>query len=142
MMMGSPSEEHGGKTLFQSLVDFTYDQVRPTELSDASSPNTLVASSSSEDSVNHQHSQQELQTRARRTKWEYAIPIIFTPVAHICVSLIRKYPQHKSKLYWGVGVATFLTIQARLILMYDAGYPGAEKPNHDGLPFFLRLLLF
>ena len=78
----------------------------------------------------------------RQIKWEYAIPIIFTPTAHIFVSLIRSYPQHRRKLYYGVGIATFLTIQARLILMYDAGYPGAVKPNKECLPAFLKILLF
>lgn len=78
----------------------------------------------------------------RRIKWEYAIPIIFTPSAHIFVSLLRKCPQYKRKLYWGIGIATFLTLQARFILMYDAGYPGAEKKGGEELPFFLKLLLF
>ncbi len=132
-------EEHNGNhtSLFQSLVDFTFDQVRPTDLP-ASAP--TVTSADVEQS--HNFFKHEQQIIPRKTKWEYAIPIVFTPVAHICVSLIRRYPQHKSKLYWGVGIATFLTIQARLILMYDAGYPGAEKPNQDGLPTFLKLLLF
>lgn len=76
----------------------------------------------------------------RRLKWEYAIPIVFTPAAHICVSLIRSYPQHTTKLVWGVGITTFLTIQTRLILMYDAGYPGgSSKPKE--LPLFLRFFL-
>lgn len=64
---------------------------------------------------------------ARKVKWEYVMPIVATPVAHIFVSLIRRYPQHKKKLVYGVIVSTFLTIQTRLILMYDAGYPGGEK---------------
>lgn len=78
----------------------------------------------------------------RRIKWEYAIPIVFTPSAHIFVSLLRKYPQYKKKLYWGIGIATFLTLQARFILMYDAGYPGAEKKDGKELPFLVKLLLF
>lgn len=78
--------------------------------------------------------------RSRRVKWEYVVPILMTPSAHIFVSLIRKYPQHKTKLYWSVGVATLLTLQTRLILMYDAGYPGQESDNRDGLPKILRWL--
>jgi len=78
----------------------------------------------------------------RHIKWEYVIPIIFTPAAHVFVSLIRKYPQHKTKMYWGVAISTFLTVQARLILMYDAGYPGAEKVDKEGLHPLLKLLLF
>lgn len=78
----------------------------------------------------------------RRIKWEYVIPIVFTPSAHIFVPLIRKYPQQTKKLAYGVVAATFLTIQTRMILMYDAGYPGAEKPNKEGLPAFLRFFLF
>ena len=76
----------------------------------------------------------------RNIKWEYMAPIIMTPVAHSCVSLIRKYPQHRTKLMYGVAAATFLTLQTRLILMYDAGYPGAEASNKDGLPLILRVL--
>ena len=78
----------------------------------------------------------------RRAKWEYVIPIIFTPAAHICVSLVKKYPQHRHKLYWGIGIATFLTIQARFILMYDAGYPGAESMQKKEMSPFLKFLLF
>lgn len=77
----------------------------------------------------------------RRIKWEYVIPIIFTPTAHAFVSLVRKYPQYRKKLYWGVGIATFMTLQARFILMYDAGYPGAEKVDKEGLPWYLKILL-
>lgn len=139
----SSAESLGNKTsMFESLVNFTYDQVKPTSTNTATT--TTVASTTDtqmqEQQSNSSANNQEL--FQRKTKWEYAIPIVFTPVAHICVSLIRQYPQHKTKLYWGVGIATFLTIQARLILMYDAGYPGAEKPNHDGLPTFLKILLF
>jgi hypothetical protein len=64
---------------------------------------------------------------ARKIKWEYVVPIVATPVAHMFVSLIRRYPQHKKKLIYGVIVSTVLTVQTRLILMYDAGYPGAEQ---------------
>lgn len=74
-------------------------------------------------------------------KWEYLAPIALAPAAHIFVSLVKKYPQHKVKLYWGVGIATVLTLQTRFILMYDAGYPGKEGPRTD-LPRWLRLLLF
>lgn len=79
---------------------------------------------------------------ARHIKWEYVIPIAFTPSAHIFVSLYRAYPQHQKKMLWGVGIATFLTLQARLILMYDAGYPGGEHVDREGLPGWVKFLLF
>jgi hypothetical protein len=81
---------------------------------------------------------------SRNVKWEYMIPIAATPSAHICVSLIRTYPQHTTKLLYGVLITTFLTIQARLILMYDAGYPGYERPPQERkeLPAFLKIFLF
>lgn len=82
----------------------------------------------------------EVDAFKRTVKWEYVVPIIVTPVAHICVSLVRKYPQHRVKLFYGVAAATFLTVQTRLILMYDAGYPGGEASNKDGLPTFLKIL--
>eukprot|EP01039_Chlorochromonas_danica_P006591 gene6591-7284_t len=85
---------------------------------------------------------QPLDSLMRHIKWEYVIPIVFTPSAHIFVSLLRKYPQHRRKLLIGVGVATFLTLQARLILMYDAGYAGHEKVDREGLPAYLKILLF
>lgn len=78
----------------------------------------------------------------RRIKWEYVIPIIFTPSAHMFVSLIKKYPQYKRRLYWGVGIATLLTLQARFILMYDAGYPGKENMDKKELPWYMKMLLF
>jgi hypothetical protein len=78
----------------------------------------------------------------RKIKWEYAIPIIFTPVAHICVSLMRKYPQHRRKLIYGTAIATVLTIQTRMILMFDAGYPGAERKDKEGLPAWIKIFLF
>jgi hypothetical protein len=34
-------------------------------------------------------------------------------------------------IMYGVGAATFLTIQTRLILMYDAGYPAYNGPVAD-----------
>jgi hypothetical protein len=81
--------------------------------------------------------------QGRQIKWEYVIPIVATPAAHIFVTLIRKYPQHKTKMMWGVAISTFLTLQTRFILMYDAGYPGAEnKVDQKGLPAFLKFFLF
>lgn len=77
----------------------------------------------------------------RRMKWEYVVPIIATPSAHIFVSMIRRYPQHRTKLLWGVAAATFFTVQTRLILMWDAGYPGEEKRIGE-LPWYLRIFLF
>jgi hypothetical protein len=81
----------------------------------------------------------------RRMKWEYIIPIVATPAAHICVSLVRKYPQHQKKLFYGVLATTWLTIASRMILMYDAGYPGAESADHEKLsklPAVVRLFVF
>lgn len=78
----------------------------------------------------------------RKIKWEYIIPILATPTAHICVSLVRKYPQYKRKLWYAVGITTFLTVQTRLILMYDAGYPGAEREKSGKeLPWYVKMLL-
>jgi hypothetical protein len=79
----------------------------------------------------------------RNIKWEYMVPIIAAPAAHICVSLIRRFPQHQTKLVYGVVVTTVLTIQARLILMYDAGYPGYEGPPEEKreLPAILKIFL-
>eukprot|EP01040_Poterioochromonas_malhamensis_P007760 gene7760-8393_t len=88
---------------------------------------------------------ESVQKKDRRLKWEYLVPIIATPIAHICVSLIRKYPQHTRKLAYGVGIATFLTIQTRMVLMWDAGYPGAEshdKEKLSKLPAIFRIFLF
>lgn len=85
----------------------------------------------------------ELPTRSIR--WEYVIPIVFTPAAHICVSLIRKYPQYKKPLFHGVIITTFLTINARMILMYDAGYPGGSYDvplKREELPWYLKMFLF
>lgn len=114
----------------------------PSSASKAPSiPNTLGDSKSAASVVESRGVVDE-DLAMRRTKWEYVIPIVFTPAAHIFVSLVRQYPQHKRKLYWGVGIATLLTIQTRLILMYDAGYPGGETSEKKDLPSFLRYLLF
>jgi hypothetical protein len=121
------------------IVDFTYDIVRPT-------PNPKSFSKPQSNAPEPVTSTDGITTMTveaqKKVKWEYAVPILATPLAHMFVSLIRQYPQHKRKLYWGVGIATFLTIQARLILFYDAGYPGQEKAQKDPLPAFLRYLLF
>jgi hypothetical protein len=83
--------------------------------------------------------QQQQQQQQRTIKWEYIVPIAMTPIAHMCVTLMRQYPQHRTKLIYGIGAATFLTIQTRMIFMYDAGYPAAEANNRDGLPPLLKL---
>lgn len=78
----------------------------------------------------------------QRIKWEYVVPILLTPIAHICVSLIRKYPQHRKKLINGIVLATFLTVNSRVLMMYDAGYPGRNDPNNKGLPKWLKIFMF
>eukprot|EP01039_Chlorochromonas_danica_P006584 gene6584-7274_t len=55
---------------------------------------------------------QPLDGLMRHIKWEYVVPIAIIPSAHIFVSLLRKYPQHRRKLLIGVGVGTFLTLQS------------------------------
>lgn len=54
------------------------------------------------------------------------MPVIGAPLAHICVTGIRKYPQLKKPFFAGTLLFTFTMVFNRMVLMNHAGYAGFE----------------
>jgi hypothetical protein len=71
----------------------------------------------------------------RRVKqWQYLAPVAASPFVHIVVSSYRKAKSPLAKrlmLFGGVIGGTVATVGMRLVLMADAGYPGAEEIHTD-----------
>lgn len=57
--------------------------------------------------------------------------VVGAPLAHIFVSLSKRYPQYKRPLLWLVVGSTAFAVVNRLWLMGDAGYPGSEDSSED-----------
>lgn len=72
----------------------------------------------------------------RQAQWKYLIPVATAPLAHWVVTLQRRAPQSKRKLIFSaVAAVTLGAVATRLILMADAGYPGAERDkDRDSRP--------
>ena len=69
--------------------------------------------------------------RHRVPQWVYLGPIVAAPLAHMLVSAMRRHPQYKRPLAWGVVAATVGAVVTRVALMGHAGYPGGEGEKYD-----------
>jgi hypothetical protein len=65
----------------------------------------------------------------RNVPWAYLGPVLGAPIPHVFVSLINRYPQHKTKMLNAVVWTSIMAVATRLVLMYDAGYPASESPK-------------
>lgn len=68
----------------------------------------------------------------RAPQWIYLLPVAGAPLAHIFVSLAKRAPPPRARMWLAAtAAATAAAVGNRMWLMADAGYPGQERDKPE-----------